>query len=360
MKKHRYADYYEKLQDKHAYLRTGKLMATDPSLQFKLEDELKELEEEMNKLLTKHPELAQAYGQRSGLGVEAKFDRLLDYLKGLEVNPSSEIGPIHRVNCNRIKPIDLFWDSFLLDDDLNDYQVYLITACETQMPDQFAERLLLEYVIEEEPDYPNYRTNDKKRLLIETLPLKRNLAKSQQAFEAYIAERFDLKGNRDIDSFLGGEVVNYDFDFVLLAFQTLEEDWRDFIPEYYRWIIEQFQKLSTGGPKFLLTFVHYLHDVHREEQISAEHRDIVAAFDAIEREEKLAKHINRLLPVFSTDLATWFQRVGVTNAQRRDDLVKIVIDSLTPEARDRYEATGKIDMATIDLVQEVVYKQLTR
>lgn len=359
MSSHPYAKLLQEMQEKHAFLRTSRVMAIDPSAQFTLDKQVAELETQIEELLVQHPELRRAHGRQTGLRATTQGGELQAYFSELEVSPSTEIGPIHRVNCDRLKSVGLFWDSFLLDEDLHDYQVYLISACDTQMPEQFTERLLLEYLIDEEPSYPNYRTNNK-RLLIETLPLKRNLRKSQQAFEAYIAERFDLQGDRDIEAFLSGDVANYDFDFVLLAFQTLEEDWKDFIPDYYRWIIKQFQRLSRGGPKFLLTFVHYARHLHRTEQTTDHHREIVSAFDAIDGEENLARHINRLAPVPATDLISWFQRVGVTNPNHRERLTEIVVAGLSPDERSRYEQNGIIDMADIDLAQDEIYQYLTR
>lgn len=353
------AQYLQLLREKHAFLRTSRVMAIAPATQFTLDKQIGELEDQIKEVINAHPELGRAEGRRTGLGATAGNGELQAFFSGLEISPSTEIGPIHRVNCDRKKSVNLFWDSFLLDEDLHDYQVYLISACDTQMPEQFTERLLLEYLIDEEPDYPNYRTQNK-RLLIETLPLKRNLRKSQQAFEAYIAERFDLQGDRDIAAFLSGDVANYDFDFVLLAFQTLEEDWQDFIPDYYRWIIGQFRQLSRGGPKFLLTFVHYARHLHREDEATDHCREIVAAFNAIDGEEQLAKHLNRLASVPATDLMSWFQRVGVTNPNHRERLTEIVVESLSPEERQRYEANGTIDMADIDIAQEEIYSYLTR
>lgn len=347
------------LQEKHAFLRTSRVMAIDPAMQFKLDKEIEDLKAQIDEQLRDHPALRHESGRQSGLQQAGEAGQLTAYFSGLEVNPATEIGPIHRVNCDRKQSLNLFWDSFLLDEDPHDYQVYLISACDSQMPEQFTERLLLEYLIDEEPDYPNYRTHEK-RLLIETLPLKRNLRKSQQAFEAYIAERFDLQGDRDIQSFLAGEVANYDFDFVLLAFQTLEEDWKDFIPDYYRWIIQQFRNLSTGGPKFLLTFVHYSRGLHDGRGDADHHETLTAAFDTIDREEQLAKHINRLQPVPATDLETWFKRVGVDNPNHREQLTQLMIDGLNAEDRAQFDADGTLNMSDIDLAQEEIYQYLTR
>lgn len=340
-------------------LRRARVVATGASEQFKLDEEIAQLEKDIERHLVAYPTLRQARADQIGLEAFPAARQLIEFFKTIDFDPV-DIGLRHRVNCNRTKSLGIFWENFKLDEDIHQYQVYFITACDTQMPQQFSERLLWEYIVEEEPEYPNFRTRQDRRLIIEDLPLKRNLKKSQDAFEAYIAERFDLRGSRDIASFLSGDVVNYEFDFVLLAFRTLEKDWKDFIPDYYRWIIKQFKQMAEGGPKFLLTFVHYSRDIHRPDCYTEHHDKLITALDAIEEEEPIAKHINRLKTVPIRDLEDWLQEVGVRNPSLRQRALQIALTELSETEKEQYTQKGTINMAYVDLVQDVIYRHLTR
>ena len=347
------------MQRKLTTLRAALVVAVGASEKFKLREEIEELEASVGDLFDQYPTLRAARADQTGLASFPPAGKLLDFLRAADTDPEN-IGPLHRVNCNRGQPLDAFWDAFLLDKDLHQYQVYFITACDTQMPQQFTERLLLEYIIDEDPEYPSYRTRPDKRLLIENLPLKRNLPKSKEAFQSYIAERFEIRGSRNLDDFLTGEVANYEFDFVLLAFRTLEKDWKDFIPDYYRWIIEQFKLMATGGPKFLLTFAHYSRDVHLAECYGEHHEQLISALDQLESEETIAKHINRLKRVPVRDLEDWFLEIGLRNLKLRERAVAIIVEGMDEAERQRFAREQTIDMTHIDLAQEVVYQHLTR
>ncbi|WP_020569756.1 hypothetical protein [Neolewinella persica] len=349
------------MQEKHAFLRTSRIKASDPLMQFKLDKDLSELKEEMDALLKEHPDLRFTSARASGLESFPTAGKLRDYFSELEVNPTTEIGRLHRVNCDRKKPVDTFWSSFLLDEEESEhqYQVYLITACDTQMPHRFTDRLLRECISDEDLGVIKCFLQDK-WLARRPLPIRKTFRKSQKAFESYIAEEFELKGDQDIRSFLAGEESNYEFDFVFLAFETMEEDWKDFIPKYYRWIIQQFQQLATGGPKFLLNFIHYAENVHHDSGVSSEVKERLNIFDALEEEFEIVKHINRLKPVPATDLEKWFKRVGVENLLNRQKLTEIVIEGLSPEHHARYNRDGTIDMTHIDLAQHEIYRYLTR
>lgn len=347
------------IQRKLTRLRAALVLAVDESVKIKYEIEIEELEAHSRKLLDQHPTLRAARADQTGLASFPTAGKLLDFLRAADTDPES-IGPLHRVNCNRGRPLGAFWDAFLLDEDLHQYQVYFITACDTQMPQQFTERLLLEYIVDEDPEYPSYRTRPDKRLLIENLPLKRNLAKSKEAFQSYIAERFDIKGSRNLDDFLTGEVANYEFDFVLLAFRTLEKDWKDFIPDYYRWIIDQFKLMAEGGPKFLLTFAHYSRDVHLADRFGDHHQKLISALDQLESEETISKHINRLKRVPVRDLEDWFLEIGLRNLTLRERAVAIIVEGMDEAEQQRFAREQTIDMTHIDLAQEIVYQHLTR
>lgn len=346
-------------QRKLLELRAALVVAVDVSVKFKYKEDIEEQEEHVRNLLNQYPTLRATRADQTGLASFPTAGKLLDFLRANGTDPE-DIGPLHRVNCNRGRPLDAFWDAFLLDEDLHQYQVYFITACDTQMPLQFTERLLLEYIVDEDPEYPNYRTRPDKRLLIETLPLKRTLAKSKEAFQSYIAERFEIKGSLNLDDFLTGEVANYEFDFILLAFRTMEKDWKDFIPDYYRWIIGQFKLMATGGPKFLLTFAHYSRDVHLENRFDDHHEKLIAVLDQLESEETISKHINRLKRVPVRDLEDWFLEIGLRNLQLRERAVAIIVEGMDEKEQQRYAREQTIDMTHIDLAQEVVYQYLTR
>ncbi len=352
MSTHSGTDTLELAQRKLDSLRKERIIATDAAVKFKLDEDIREL-------LDAYEELRRAEADRYQLESFPSAGKLLDFLRSIDYEPV-DFGPLFRVNCDRRAPIDQFWAAFDRYLDLQQYQVYLVTACGTQMPEQFAERLLWELMKEEETEAPYFRSRDNGRPLIETLPLRRNLRKSQEAFEKYIAELFELRGSHDLSAFLSGEVVNYEYDYIVLNFSVLEQEWRDFIPDYYRWIIAQLRQMAQDGPRFLLTFVHFALDIHREDRFGPRQQSLITALDALEQEEAIAKHINRLREVPVTDLYAWLKRMGVNNVENQRTAVDIIVESLRPEDRERYAAHQTLNMTYIDLVQDIIYKHRNR
>jgi hypothetical protein len=155
-------------------------------------------------------------------------------------------------------------------------------------------------------------------------------------------------------------VANYEFDFILLAFRILEKKWKEWIPDYYRWIIEQFKLMATGGPKFLLTFAHYSRDVHLVDRFGDHHEKLIAALDQLESEETIAKHINRLQRVPVRDLEDWFLEIGLENLNLRERTVAIIVEGMDEAEQQRFAAEQTINMDHIDEAQKVVYYYLTR
>lgn len=345
-------DNLQLVQRKKAALERALIIANDASEIFKLEEQIKDLDAMINKLLR---EAADHYQ----LEAFPSAKDLVQFVSSFTYDDGDR-GVLQRVNCNRQRPVETFWDSFKLDDEGHHYQVYFITACDYQMPQQFSERLFWEFIYEEEPDTPFYRTHPDGRLIIDPLPLKRNLEKSKAEFEKYIARLFDLKGTTELSTFLSGEVVSHEHDIIFLPFRVQESKWQDWIPDYYRWIIAQFKQLSDGNTKFLLTFAHFSRNIHLEEHFTEEHRELLTALDGLEAEEPIAKHINRLQTIPVTDLEEWLLDMGISNLQQRQRAVEIIAASLPQEERERYQKDQVFNMTHIDLAQDIIYKHLSR
>ena len=339
-------------QRKKAALEKALIIANDAAEKFRLEEQIKDTEAIINSLLR---EAADQYQ----LDAFPSAQDLLDFVSSFTYDDGDR-GVLQRVNCNRQEPVETFWDNYKLDTDGQHYQVYMITACDYQMPQQFSERLFWELIYEEEPETPFFRTHPDGRLVIDPLPLKRNLEKSKAEFEKYIARLFDLQGTMDLSTFLAGEVLSHEHDIVFLPFRVQESKWQDWIPEYYRWIIDQFKGLAEGDTKFLITLAHFSRNIHLPEHFNAEHEELIKALDAIEAEEPTAKHINRLQTVPVTDVEEWLLDIGISNLQQRQKAVDIIAASLPPEERERYQNEQVFNMTHIDLAQDIIYKHLSR
>lgn len=342
----------EKLRREHILV-----VGNDAGREFQLEEQIAQHERLLD-------ELRREQADRYQLEMHTSQTALKEFLESLDYG-DPDLGLLSRVNCDRREHLSEFWQAYERLIDLQRYQVYLLTACDTQMPQLLAERLLYELMHEELDDDQAavfYRSDDEGRLLIDDLPLKRNLRKSQQAFESYIARQFDLKGSRDLVSFLAGEVINYEYNYIVLAFSDRGSQWKscDFIPDYYRWIIQQFQQIARGGPQFLLLFSHFAREIHLPGGLGSQNQRLVSDFDQLEQEEAIARHINRLPPVPADDLFDWLRSVGIARNTDMQTVIDLLVRGLSPEERKRYDHTKVLDMDEIDPLQDIVYRYLNR
>ena len=235
------------------------------------------------------------------------------------------------------------------------YQVYFVTACQTQRPDRFSERLLFEvkqfHELEAEEAGIFYRNDDDGRLITFDLPLLPDLESSKKAFRKHFAREFELSGDEEIDTFLTGKAVDYEYRAIFLAYEIDGNEWYDFLPDYYRWIVENFRAIDRKGTTFLLSFVHYVDDAHQDEKERPENRRIMLALDELAQEDAIACHLSELPEVALRDFTTWLRSVQIKDLDDQEDLIEYAISQLKPRERKTFEERELINMQRVDKLQ---------
>ena len=189
--------------------------------------------------------------------------------KVMELNIEEQLAKIHLVNCGREKMCDRFWDVFDAWEGEH-FQFYFISACPTQMPPSFAERMVYELIHEEYDDDENsvdYKTRENNnRVRIFDLPLKRNLEKSQQSFRRFFSEYFNFKEEVEFDQYLKTGLPKVAYDVIAMPFEIHERKWKPFIPDFFQWLIDIFSETHDDVPTFLFFFVVYIEKLHEGDE----------------------------------------------------------------------------------------------
>lgn len=333
-------------------LQKAEILAVDPSVEFKLEDEIKELKQKIGVLQDEETQTAQSYGLTTKKSASELDQILADY-----DDSQLEIGLLHYVNCNRKSAFDTFWEVFRRNTAAAlRYQVYFVTACQTQRPDRFSERLLyevkLDYEREDEEAAIFYSHDDDGRLITFDLPLLPDLESSKKTFRKHFAREFELSGEEEIETFLTGKAVDYEYRAIFLAYEIDGNEWYDFLPDYYRWIVENFHAINRKGATFFLSFVHYVDDAHKGDEMQPENRRIMHALDELAREDEIACHLSELPEVALRDFRSWLRSIQIRDLDDQDDLIEYAIGQLKRRERTAFEDRELINMHRIDKLQQ--------
>ena len=162
------------------------------------------------------------------------------------------------VNCNRKTEVNQFWKAF---DTIEDayFHYYFISACATQMPPSFSERMIYELIIEELDDNDQAILCDRKeqnnRIKIHPLPVGRNLKKSQQQFRKFFADFLEFEPHISFEDFLQTGIPRMEYGYVALVFEIYQSDWKPFYLDYFNWIIDCFRHKQEDVPTLSYSFL---------------------------------------------------------------------------------------------------------
>lgn len=318
--------------------------------EFKLEEDIIAIEAQVEDL---RKQVANAYGLDSESGQTVLADKIR------QLSITGDIGDIHLVNCNRETAADRFWEAFdlKLDSEIP-FQFYFVPACPTQQPDSFTERMIIEIILDEldeEEDAILCLRGADNRLMLEDLPLGRNLKRSQKAFSKYFSQRFEL-GERTMEQYLDTGLPKLEYDYVATVFEVFAEKWKDFTDEYLNWIIEQFKSPNDDVPTFLFFFVVYIYDIHKE-TVKDEYDEIYAKLQALQiKHREITTMMKQLKPVSRQLVESWVRDLGERNQSKVGDVVDTLIRGLKQEARKQYDNEQTLNMTDIERFQELVYK----
>jgi hypothetical protein len=329
---------------KHTYIL---IKGTDASKEFKMENEIAELENDIQEIKKTLSSKFNFHNQEGSTILEEKIRQL---------NIEDELGILHLVNCNRKTMIGKFWEEF--DEKENEhFQFYFISACNTQMPHSFSERMIYEIIIEEleeeEEAIHVHRHTESSRIKIYDLPSGRKIERSQKEFIKFFGKYFKFKETEDFDTFLKTGIPNMEYEYVAIVFEVVETEWKDYYQEYFQWIIEKFTATHDAVPKFLFFFVTYLEGLHDNPQSKA---PITNVFSQIAENNLTATHLSPLQPVKLIDVKDWIRKIGERNPVKIQEVIDTLTKGLNPEKRKLLQDKQLLNMADMERLQELVYK----
>ncbi len=323
---------------------------------------------ELCKIMTGEPnadeerERANGYGLNTDSGKQA----LREVAGKLAI--TEEMSSVHLVNCNRQEVRDRFaqgFDERKKRGDKNHY--YFLSACPRQMPPSVGERMIYELLgelIEEKPDTVFRQTDESNndRIIIEKLPVGYNLEESQKQFKRTCARLF--KWGKDIsieEGISAGKMPLPNYKYAILPFHIHKSAWKPFVPDYFRWIMEQFDR-RTCGPGVLFFFVMFHENLHRNPDRESE--AIIRSVDELcesyfENRDPgcISKgHLYPLHPVSEEDVDMWLMDLGEMKMVRRSPVIEALVSQLPKDEKEQYRNEKTFNMDRVELFQEVVFE----
>ena len=334
------------------FLKKERDIAVDANAKFSMDEEITQLEGQVRDL---KGTLSGAHNIRS----VDKDSLLLDAARELNIDEDEEIGLLHLVNVDRREMRGKFWDAFDEKEEAKqEFQFYFISACPTQMPPSFAERMVYELLAEEldgDSDGLHIITHeDTGRLRIQDLPVGRNARKCQQRFKEYVQERFRFADAQSFDTFIETGVPKLPFDYVAVAFEIHERHWEDYLLDYLQWMIDTFRCPHQDVPTFLFFFVVYIEKQHEGRLTPAQKAIVDGLAGLSERNE--ASLLTPLLPVEEGDLRAWLMDLGERNPNQVQQVMDVFLSGLREEDQRLYQDKRLLNMKDIEELQAIIYR----
>jgi hypothetical protein len=129
----------ELLLRKQLFMENEMDKAVDANAKFSIQETLNELAEDIHKTKSILSKLHQ-------LPMGQSIGNLEALARNLNIDEEEDMGPLFLVNCDRKKMRNKFWNAFD-DKEEESFQFYFISACPTQMPPSFAERMVYELLV---------------------------------------------------------------------------------------------------------------------------------------------------------------------------------------------------------------------
>lgn len=245
------------------------------------------------------------------------------------------VGNLHRVNCDRYKQTDIFFD-FFYENEKRPYHFYLVLANELHQPSSFAERLI--YELDERMEGVGQSIYFK----TDYIGIKRNIVelrvrnKARQDFKVGFSQNVASENQEkrifnNVEEFIQTDspLLRHKYIAQIFEFSDVEyyKDFRTYIP----WIIDNFCKIEKSPTTFLFFFV-----------MRFSSRTFNWKRKQIEKEllSLTYKHFSLcILKNFSTvrieDIKKWFRQF-TSNQYEIDQIIKTIINSLDKKDRKKY------------------------
>lgn len=289
-------------------------------------------------------------------------------VESLDIDPDTDIGAMHLVNCNREAGVKKFRKVFNRKRDARQaFQFYFIAACRSEMPDSFSKRLIYQ-IIEEELNgesgainYP-FREESGDHIKIEKIPLGSDVESSRKKFKQYVARRFQFADTQSFEAFIETGVPKLPYQYVTAVFDLSEKEWEGDegeISNYLQWMIDTFRCPHPDVPTFLFFFVVYVRNLYEEAKRTPRQQEILTELESLCQQNDSAL-FTELLPVEATDFEDWLNELGVRNPNQTHDLVKALAHSLEPAERQMFETNNTLHMKDIEPVQKMIYHRVNK
>lgn len=280
-----------------------------------------------------------------------------------EIPIPSEMGILDTINCNRRQVSNDFKNRFDEKNNRTQEHYYFLSACPSQMPRSFVERMIfeiLEDISDGDSDDPVKwwsDPDDKDRIEFHYLPLGHSLKKAQENFKKYCSEKLKFEEKDTFDDFLSGKLQKKKYKYLILPFFINNIDWDDFMLPYLEWIAASFRNRVDSGPTILFFLSIYHENLYDKNDKKFE--KILNNIEAFAMERKgTASHFCPLHRVDIEDLKAWFFKIGKgkINTVHLNPIFDIIRDGLyRKEDQFLYDSYNKLNMDQIEIVQKMVY-----
>jgi hypothetical protein len=345
--------------EKASRLRQALIIATDESVKFKLETELRELD-------TARTDLDRKISDGYDLGTDSGKEYLREKVRELRL--SEDMGRLHLVNCNRQEIRDRFEEGFDRRKAMGvRNHFYFISACTRQLPPSLGERMVYELLgdlLDEGPNTVFCRFNPAftERIAVKKLPIGYDENRSKQLFREFCAAWFDWEKDLPFETAIAeNRLPLARHQYSILPFTINQKEWKPFFPDYFEWIAAELEKRGPGGPTLLVFFIVYVDDLHKKYDADSETfndqkaQAIIQGVHAACEKHPAAGYFFPLYPVDETDLRDWFFDLGENGNTRIDPILKRLAETLPPEEAEQYRNNKKINMERIEQLQEIVF-----
>jgi hypothetical protein len=299
--------------------------------------------------------------------IKQTFDTLTKDIQSLGIK---RLPKIALVNCDRKPPLDEYKAAFKRNRKLP-YQFYFITACPTQQPGSFAERVIYEILsevldgdeegIHYERDLFEYEGRSIERVRIASLPYSEydSLEENKIRFRKHFAKRmqhFEDKAHF-LEEIVAHPTARPSIRFFSFLFKIDLDDWtwNQDLADYLDWLIQTFKTNRSTPPTYKFIFILSMRNAHIEKRPQVE-KDLEILLNKHHTDlYQPCVRLDKFDPVKIEYLAQWFSKW--TNDHHLPKIEKIVSnfsDKLRMENRF-HDADKSIDMADLEELLLAVY-----
>ena len=281
----------------------------------------------------------------------------------LPIDKDEKLGVLQLVNCDRIKPIKRFKESFNEKQTAKQpFQFYFISGCPNEMPSSLAERILYEIMekesleLDKSINFP-FEESDFRRVRIENLPMSQaDTDASKKKFKEYVQKRFAFANTDSFEKFIETGIPRLPYSYVNTIFKISETDFEEDegeIAEYLQWMMDTFKTAHPNVPTFIFLFVVYIRNQHDAEKIRPRGKKIIEQLDSFCQKNSTA-YFSEIVPIKDMHLEDWLFKLGVNNTNDSQRLIEALSQSLKIEDQLMSDGERHFHMKDVEPIQKKI------